>query len=150
MESVQALYKQGMFEKFSISNFLPDEVVEFYEYAKAKGFVLPTVYQSSYSIDVRLNEKRLFPILRKLGISIQAYSPMAGGLNKTPQHIEQGLGNWNPESVMRKIFRNLYYKPCYLKMLEEFGKLSGESGISRVGLAYRWVRYHSELKGNRG
>lgn len=35
-------------------------------------------------------------------------------------------------------------------MLTEYGKLSEESGVSRVGLAYRWVRYHSALKGELG
>lgn len=151
LEAIQTLYKQGAFEVFGLSNFSPDQVVEYYNYAKSKGYVLPTVYQSSYSLAVRHNETRLFPTLRRLGISIQAYSPMAGGLlSKTPDYIEQGKGNWDPNTPTGKIFRDLYYKPSYLKMLEEFGKLSEETGISRSGLAYRWVRYHSALKGELG
>lgn len=147
MEAIQTLYKQGAFEAFGVSNFTPEQVIEFYNYAKSKNYVLPTVYQSSYSLAVRQNEKLLFPTLRKLGISIQAYSPMAGGLlSKTPEYIEEGKGNWDPNSPTGKIFRDLYYKPSYLKMLEEFGKLSEETGVSRSGLAYRWVRYHSALK----
>ena len=35
-------------------------------------------------------------------------------------------------------------------MLEEWGKLAEESGVGRVGLANRWVRYHSVLKGDLG
>ncbi|RFU81713.1 aflatoxin b1 aldehyde reductase member 3 [Trichoderma arundinaceum] len=151
MEAIQTLYKQETFEAFGVSNFTPEQVIEFYNYAKSKGYVLPTIYQSSYSLAVRQNETRLFPTLRKLGISIQAYSPMAGGLlSKTPEYIEQGKGNWDPNTPSGKIFRDLYYKPSYLKMLEEFGKLSEESGVSRSGLAYRWVRYHSALKAELG
>ncbi|KAL6692382.1 Aldo/keto reductase [Trichoderma pleuroticola] len=151
MEAIQTLYKQGTFERFGVSNFTPEQVIEFYNYAKSKDYVLPTVYQSSYSLAVRQNETRLFPTLRKLGISIQAYSPMAGGLlSKTPEYIEAGKGNWDPNTITGKIFRDLYYKPSYLKMLEEFGKLSTETGISRSGLAYRWVRYHSALKAELG
>ncbi|KAL6852090.1 NADP-dependent oxidoreductase domain-containing protein [Trichoderma novae-zelandiae] len=151
MEAIQTLYKQGAFEAFGVSNFTPEQVIEFYDYAKSKGYVLPTVYQSSYSLAVRQNETRLFPTLRKLGISIQAYSPMAGGLlSKTPEYIESGKGNWDPSSLTGKIFRDLYYKPSYLKMLEDFGNLSEEIGISRSGLAYRWVRYHSALKSEVG
>lgn len=151
MESIQTLYKQGMFENFGLSTFTPEQVIEFHDYAKSKGYVLQTVYQSSYSIAVRLNEELLFPTLRKLGISIQAYSPMAGGLlAKTPEYIEQGKGNWDPNTPAGKIFRDLYYKPSYLKMLEEFAKLSEKSGVSRTGLAYRWVRYHSVLKAELG
>ncbi|KAL7940177.1 Aldo/keto reductase [Trichoderma barbatum] len=151
MEAVQTLYKQGAFEEFGISNFTPGQVIEFYNYAKSKDYVLPTVYQSSYSLAVRQNETRLFPTLRKLGFSIQAYSPMAGGLlSKTPEYIEAGKGNWNPNTITGKLLRELYYKPSYLKMLEEFGKLSAETGLSRSGLAYRWVRYHSALKSELG
>ncbi|UKZ78632.1 hypothetical protein TrVFT333_006378 [Trichoderma virens FT-333] len=151
MESIQTLYKQGAFEVFGVSNFTPEQVIEFYNYAKSKDYVLPTVYQSSYSLAVRQNETRLFPTLRKLGIAIQAYSPMAGGLlSKTPEYIEAGKGNWDPNTITGKIFRDLYYKPSYLKMLEEFGKLSSETGVSRSGLAYRWVRYHSALKSELG
>lgn len=151
MEAIQTLYKQGAFEAFGVSNFTPEQVVEFYDYAKSKGYVLPTVYQSSYSLVVRQNETRLFPTLRRLGISIQAYSPMAGGLlSKTREYIESGQGNWDPNTLTGKIFRDLYYKPSYLKMLEEFAKLSQETGLSRSGLAYRWVRYHSALKPEHG
>ncbi|KAL7929255.1 Aldo/keto reductase [Trichoderma chlorosporum] len=151
MEAIQTLYKQGAFEAFGLSNFTPEQVIEFYDFAKFKDYVLPTVYQSSYSMAVRQNETRLFPTLRKLGISIQAYSPMAGGLlSKTPEYIEAGRGNWDPNSITGKIFRDLYYKPSYLKMLEEFGKLSANTGVSRSGLAYRWVRYHSALKSELG
>lgn len=113
--------------------------------------VLPTVYQSSYSLAVRLNEKRLFPTLRELGISIQAYSPMAGGfLAKTPADIEAGRGSWDPATPVGTVYRHLFYKPSYMKMLDEYKKLCEKSSLSRAGLAYRWVRYHSALKGELG
>ncbi|KAL8899091.1 MAG: hypothetical protein Q9192_001748 [Flavoplaca navasiana] len=146
IEAIQTLYKQWMFEKLGLSNFTKEQVIEYHDYAKSKGYVLPTVYQCSYSIAVRLNETGLFPTLRKLGISIQAYSPMAGGLlAKTPEYIELGKGNWDPNTLYGKLFRDLYYKPSYMNLLNDFGSLSEKSGISRAGLAYRWVRYHSQL-----
>ena len=146
MEAIQTLYVRGMFQKFGLSNFTKEQVVEYYDYAKSHGFVLPTVYQCSYSIAVRRNETDLFPTLRKLGISIQAYSPMAGGLlAKTPEYIKLGKGNWDPNTPYGKLFRDLYYKQSYMDMLDGFGELAQTSGISRAGLAYRWVCYHSKL-----
>jgi len=146
MASIQSLYAQGMFEKFGLSNFTKEQVIEYHSYAKSNGCVLPTVYQCSYSIAVRLNETELFPTLRELGISIQAYSPMAGGLlAKTPEYIELGKGNWDPNTRSGKLFRDLYFKPSYMNLLNEFGNLSDKSAVSRSGLAYRWVRYHSKL-----
>jgi aflatoxin B1 aldehyde reductase len=44
----------------------------------------------------------------------------------------------------------MYYKPSFLKMLEKYGKLAEESGVGKAGMAYRWVRYHSSLKGELG
>ncbi|KAF7547345.1 hypothetical protein G7Z17_g7793 [Cylindrodendrum hubeiense] len=151
MESIQALYQQGLFTQFGLSNFNEEQVLECYNCAKSKGYILPTVYQSSYSLATRLNETILFPTLRDLGFQIQAYSPMAAGLlAKTPEYIHEGKGSWDPSTVMGKMYRDLFYKPSYMEMLEEFGKLSDKSGVSRSGLAYRWVRYHSALKGNLG
>ncbi|KAI5468112.1 NADP-dependent oxidoreductase domain-containing protein [Mariannaea sp. PMI_226] len=151
MEMIQSLYLEGKFDAFGVSNFTKDQVLEIYNYAKSKGYVLPTVYQSNYNLAARRNETILFPTLRELGMRIQAYSPMAAGmLGKTPEYIEQGKGSWDPTTPFGKILRDMYYKPSYMKMLEEFAKLSEESGISRSGLAYRWVRYHSQLDGNLG
>lgn len=114
--------------------------------------VLPTIYQASYSPAVRLNETLLFPTLRSLGMSIQAYSPMAGGfLTKTPAQITAGVpGRWDPNTPTGTVHRNLFFKPSYLAMLEEYGKLAEESGVGRLGLALRWVRWHGVLKGELG
>lgn len=151
MEAVQKLYLQGSFQRFGISNFTRDQVLSLYNIAKAKGYILPSVYQCNYSLAARHHEAELFPTLRQLGFSIQAYSPMAGGfLAKTPEYIEQGQGSWNPNTPTGKFQRDLFYKPSYMKMLAEFGTLSEKTGISRAGLAYRWVRHHSVLKKSLG
>ncbi|KAH8589432.1 NADP-dependent oxidoreductase domain-containing protein [Bisporella sp. PMI_857] len=153
LDAIQMLYREGRFEKFGLSNMSRDQVLEHYNYAKSQNFVLPTVYQASYSPAVRGIETALFSTLRELGISIQAYSPLAAGfLSKTVEQIENGHGTerWDPNSPYGMVNRHLYYKPSYIKMLTEYGKLSEESGVSKVGLAYRWVRYHSALKGELG
>lgn len=147
LEVVNNLYREGRFEKFGLSNFSLEQVLEIHSVAEEKGYIVPSVYQSNYSAAVRTNEEDLFPTLRKLGYSIQAYSPMATGLLvKTPADIAAGKGSYNPDEFSGKILRPMFNKPSYMKMLEEFGKLSEESGISRTGLAYRWVRHHSILK----
>jgi aflatoxin B1 aldehyde reductase len=84
-------------------------------------------------------------------MSIQAYSPLASGfLSKTPSELEQAKGRWDASTVSGKLHRFVFQKPSYMRMLEEWGKLAEESGVGRVGLAYRWVRYHSMLKGELG
>jgi aflatoxin B1 aldehyde reductase len=59
-------------------------------------------------------------------------------------------GRWDRNTNIGKLYHALYYKPSFLKMLEKYGKLAEESGVGKAGMAYRWVRYHSSLKGELG
>jgi aflatoxin B1 aldehyde reductase len=137
--------------QFGLSNMNKDQVLEYYNHAKSHNLVLPTVFQSTYSPALRLNETLVFPALRSLNISIQAYSPLAMGfLSKTPSEIEHGKGRWDASTPGGQMHRLMFYKPSYMRMLGEWGKLAEESEVGRVGLAYRWVRYHSFLKGELG
>ncbi|KAL9115263.1 MAG: hypothetical protein Q9227_001057 [Pyrenula ochraceoflavens] len=152
MEAIQELYLKGAFSFFGVSNFTAKEVQELYDYCKAKNYVLPTVYQANYNLVARKNEKILFETLRKLGISIQVYSPVAGGfLTKTSEEIVNAKsGRWDPSQTSGKMYHYLYNKPSLLRYLDEFGEISKSSGISKLGLAYRWTRYNSFMDGAQG
>ena len=152
MDAIQELHLKGTFTKFGVSNFTAEEVRELYDYCKSKDYVLPTVYQANYNLVARKNEKLLFETLRELGMSIQVYSPIAGGfLTKTSDQIVNAkTGRWDPTSLSGKMYHFMYNKPSLLQYLDEFGKLSERSGISRLGLAYRWTRYNSFINGSHG
>jgi aryl-alcohol dehydrogenase-like predicted oxidoreductase len=91
--TVQKLYEEGVFKRFGISNFAPEEVQDLHAYCKKNNLVLPIVYQGNYSAIARNPEKSLFPVLRALNISFYAYSPLAGGfLTKTRQGLIEGVG----------------------------------------------------------
>ncbi|KAE9371325.1 Aldo/keto reductase, partial [Stipitochalara longipes BDJ] len=153
MEGIQALYLAGKFQeaRFGLSNFTVEQVEECYNFAKARNYVLPTVYQSVYSVVNRQNETTLFPTLRRFGISIQGYSALASGfLVRTSAAINAGSGNFNPNTVLGKILHDMYGKPSYLAALEEFGKLAEEAGTTKAGLAYRWVVWNSFLDSEKG
>lgn len=106
---------------------------------------------------MRRNEERLFPTLRSLGVSIQAFSPLAGGfLTKSPEDFtgpppDKLKGTrWDPSTYEGKLWNSMYNKPGLLEYLRKFGKLSEKTGLSRSELAGRWLRYHSELSGEKG
>lgn len=40
----------------------------------------------------------------------------------------------------------LYGQESYLSILDDWGKIAEQEGVSRTELAYRWVNYHSALK----
>ncbi|KAG6368852.1 hypothetical protein INS49_003068 [Diaporthe citri] len=152
---VDALHKEGKFRRLGVSNFTPEETRALHSYAKAKGFVLPTVYQGNYNAVSRHIDTTLFPVLRELGIAFYAYSPVAGGfLTKTKAALEQGTagGRFRTEggSSVVKMYHDMYNKP---KLLEGLGRWEGIAelqGVPRAEVAYRWVYYHSALKQDLG
>ncbi|TVY38375.1 Oxidoreductase [Lachnellula occidentalis] len=151
MEGIQELYLAGKFNRFGLSNFSPQQVEECYDYAKSKGYILPTCYQSIYGLVSRKNEKELFPLLRRLGMSIQAYSPLASGfLIKTPDDVRAGVGNFDPSTVLGKILQQMYGTDSLLEYLQRYSELAEEIGSSRVGLACRWVVWNSALREDLG
>ncbi len=139
-----------MFKRFGLSNYSPEDVQKAYDIAKKNSYVLPTVYQGNYSPVARLQEDKLFPVLRKLGMAFYAYSPIAGGfLTKTAQQIKDGAGRFGPEAL-GGMYRDMYMKPSYLEALEKWEAIASEEGIPRAELAYRWVTYNSPLKKEQG
>lgn len=89
--------------------------------------------------------------MRRLNISIQAYSCLGSGfLVRTPADIKAGKGNYNPSTVLGKILQNQYGKESYLRYLEEYRKLAEEAGLSKAGMAYRWVVWNSALEEGSG
>jgi aflatoxin B1 aldehyde reductase len=148
---IDELHKEGVFKRFGLSNFLPEQVQEIHDAVKKGGWVLPTAYQGNYNPVARKQDTELFPVLRKLGISFYAYSPLAGGfLTKTKQQITEGAGRFDASKPVGQIYLGLYSKPAYLEALGEWERIAKEEGVSRAELAYRWVSYHSPLKPEQG
>lgn len=69
LAAVDAVHKSGFFKRFGLSNYQAKDVEAVYNYAKEKGYVLPSVYQGNYNPVARKQETLLFPTLRKLGIA---------------------------------------------------------------------------------
>lgn len=152
LKGVNELYEQGKFKKFGISNFSAAQVREVYDIAKKNGYVLPTVYQGNYSAFARLNEDDLLPLLKELGISFYAYSPVAGGfLTKTSEDI---LGNkserFNKDTNVGALYNALYVNEPLLKGLDQFGEVAKKNNIDRFELAYRWIFHNSDLNAANG
>jgi len=153
LPTLDKLHKEGLFQRFGLSNFMAEDVQSIYDICKEKGFVLPTAYQGNYSPVARMQDTILFPTLRKLKIAFYAYSPLAGGfLAKTKQQIEEGkaAGRFTPGTPLGDMYIMLYCKPSYLEALSDWEKIAVDEGCSKAELAYRWVSYHSPLKPEHG
>ncbi|RMZ90533.1 hypothetical protein DV736_g2233, partial [Chaetothyriales sp. CBS 134916] len=150
LAGVNEVYKDGAFKRFGLSNYPASEVQKVYDISKANGYVLPTVYQANYNPVARKQETILFPTLRKLGISVYIYSPIAGGfLTKTKEDIENGAGRFGKDKL-GGLYYGLYAKPSLLAILPKWAKIADDAGVSKSELAYRWVAYHSSVKQENG
>lgn len=48
------------------------------------------------------------------------------------------------------MYQKLYIRPSLLKALDKYNKISEKAGILKAVLAYRWIAYHSALRGEYG
>lgn len=140
--------------QFGLSNFRPADVEKIHSICTSKSYPVPTVYQGNYNPVSRHIETDLFPVLRKLKICFYAYSPLAGGfLVKDASLFEstsEGQGRWAKDNPIGQMYRTLYGKPSLVAALKEWGAIAEEAGVTKAALAYRWMVYHSALKGANG
>ncbi|KLU87319.1 hypothetical protein MAPG_06320 [Magnaporthiopsis poae ATCC 64411] len=79
VEGFEEQRRKGRCRQIGISNFTPQMVEDWVAICKRKGYALPVAHQGNYSLAFRHDEATLFPVLRRHGISIIAYSSLASG-----------------------------------------------------------------------
>jgi aflatoxin B1 aldehyde reductase len=145
LAGINEAHKLGIFKRFGLSNYAPQDVQRVYDLAKEKGYPLPEVYQGNYNPVARHLEKDLFPVLRKLNIVFYAYSPLAGGfLTKSAADLDAGVGRFNKDAL-GGMYSGMYDKPSLREGLKTWNQIAETEGVAKAELAYRWVAHHSAL-----
>jgi aflatoxin B1 aldehyde reductase len=145
LAGINEAHKLGIFKRFGLSNYAPQDVQRVYDLAKEKGYPLPEVYQGNYNPVARHLEKDLFPVLRKLNIVFYAYSPLAGGfLTKSAADLDAGVGRFNKDAL-GGMYSGMYDKPSLREGLKTWNQIAEKEGVAKAELAYRWVAHHSAL-----
>lgn len=152
LSGINELYKQGAFKRFGLSNFLAHEIEDVVRIAKENNFVVPTVYQGNYSAVARRTEEEIMPVLRKHNFSFYAYSPIAGGfLSKSKAELTSDADcRFGKNNLFSGIYNSLYNKPSFLAALDVWDQIARDEGVTNAELAYRWIVYHSKLRGDLG
>ncbi|KAK7048698.1 aldehyde reductase [Favolaschia claudopus] len=154
LRGINQAYKAGYFKRFGLSNFKAKDVQLVYEICKVKGYPLPTVYQGNYNAVTRKLETEIVPTVRKLGMALYVYSPMAGGLlTRTSEQLREGsqaAGRYAQGHAYEAMYRGVYNTPNYLKALDLWGEAASLAGCSRGELAYRWVAFDSVVDPKHG
>ncbi|KAI9805119.1 MAG: hypothetical protein M1825_000953 [Sarcosagium campestre] len=141
-------YVKGRFEKLGISNFSAETLEELIDLCKAKGYVLPSVYQGKYNAIGREGEASLFPLLRKHNIAFVAYSPLAGGFltGKVTNGTYQEDSRFKRGHFVGEFQRSLYDRPAVhdaiIKLIDTLKPL----GFTPEQATLRWLLHHSQLK----
>jgi aflatoxin B1 aldehyde reductase len=100
------------------------------------------------------DEDNLLPLLRKLGISFYAYSPMAGGFlvkNSAQLRVKDDpTGRFGSKTRIAEMYTTMYIKESLLQAVDEWAEIAKDATITKAALAYRWITYHSALKRENG
>lgn len=146
--AIDALHKAGKFEIFGLSNYAAWEVAEIVGICKAKGFVQPRIYQAMYNPITRAIEDELVPCLRKYGLRLVVYNPLAGGYlaGKVSPSAVPANGRFGGESAMAKMYRERYLQGAYTEALETIKEAAGRHQLRLTEVALRWMQHHSVLQ----
>ncbi|KAF3185302.1 hypothetical protein TWF788_004621 [Orbilia oligospora] len=150
LRAVNELYLEGHFSKFGISNFAAWEVAQICEMCDKNGWIKPSVYQGVYNCFMRGVEAELIPCLRKYGISLYVFNPLAGGLltgkyTRDTEAVEAG-SRFDTKSFAGKMARHRYWNEYFFGALEKLTPVAEKNGLTVTECALRWLVSHSNLK----
>lgn len=149
LEVCWGAYRSGKFRRFGLSNYAAWQVAEIVEICRARGWMIPTVYQGLYNALNRDVERELLVCLRNYGISFYAYNPLAGGM-LTGKHASldgeppPGRFENNPAYLSR------YWKADHFAALEAFTSACRDCSIPPAQAALRWLVHHSGMSTDHG
>lgn len=149
LEAMNDLHEQGRFDRLGLSNFPAWMVADVWHLCDARGWVKPTVYEGIYNPLTRKAETELNACLDHFGMCFYAYNPLAGGL-LTGRYGSYEDAPSDGRFTHRPNYQGRYWKKSYFEAVEEIRRASERSGITCIDAVYRWLAFHSMLRGERG
>lgn len=154
LREVNALHKEGRFQRFGISNYMSWEVAQMCEICRSNGWIMPTVYQGIYHALQRRIEDELMPCLRYYGIALYAFQPLAGGFltgryTRDQDSFEAG-SRFDPKIMQGNMHRGRYWNDKYFDALDIIKSEAVRHKLTLAEVAMRWLHHHSSLSGEKG
>ncbi len=149
LEAMADLHRQGKYRELGLSNFPGWMVADVCHICDRHGWVKPTVFEGIYNPLTRKAETELDACLNHFGLRFYAYNPMAGGL-LTGRYGKFEDAPTDGRFTHRPNYRGRYWKKSYFDAVELIKAAAGKHGITSIEATYRWLAYHSMLKGERG
>ncbi len=144
LEVCDEMHRAGKFRELGLSNFPAWMVADVWHKCKARGMVLPTVYEGVYNPLTRKAETELFAALRHFGMRFCAYNPLAGGL-LTGKYKSVDDMPTDGRFVLRKTYPSRYWKKSFFDSVDLIRSAATECSVSLVEASYRYLAFHSAL-----
>ncbi|KAG0332975.1 hypothetical protein BG000_009578 [Podila horticola] len=149
VKAIDELHKEGLFDRFGLSNFAAWQVTLIHQLCKQNGYVLPTVYQGKYNAITRDVVRELIPCLRALKIDFYAYNPIAGGLLSGRYRFDDSEVSdssfFSTKTGYGQMYRALYWNNLYKDAVLKLSKVAAENGLTLLEASLRWMAHHSGL-----
>ena len=143
------LHDKKKFAELGLSNFPAWMVADVWHICDRHGWVKPTVYQGMYNPLTRFAERELNACLDHFGMRFYAYNPLCGGL-LTGRYRDFGEEPADGRFTHRPGYQKRYWKQSYFDAEALLAARCEKHGISVVEAVYRYLAYHSMLRGERG
>lgn len=149
LEAMADLHDQGKYRELGLSNFPAWMVADVWHICDRHGWVKPTVFEGVYNPLTRRAEVELNDCLNTFGMRFYAYNPMCGGL-LTGKYGSFEEAPTDGRFTHRPNYQGRYWKKSFFEAVELIKATAEHYGISSIEATYRWLAYHSMLKGERG
>lgn len=141
------MFRAGRFLHLGLSNYSAVQIEEWMLACEERGYVRPSVYQGQYNpLCRRLEEDGLLECLRKYGMRLNAFSPLAGGFlsGKASKGEREGT-RFEGENKMGGMARGLYDRPVMHAAVRKLQAVIEPLGMEMTECVMRWLMHHSVL-----
>lgn len=149
LQTIDEYYKKGRIRRFGISNFPAEMVRTVYNKCVCNSWLKPTVYEGLYNPLSRKIEKEMDECLQELGICLNIYNPLAGGL-LTDRYTNFSNAPSTGRFTLRPNYQSRYWKKTYFEAIDMLKKICGKYSIGITEATMRWLTHSSILNSDRG
>jgi aryl-alcohol dehydrogenase-like predicted oxidoreductase len=138
LRALDELVKQGKVRYIGNSNFTAAQIDEAQAIAKAKGLTAFISGQDEYNLIVRYLEKDIIPAMRRHGLGLLPYFPLASSLLTGKYKRGAPLP---PNSRLGKVpmLRDRYFTDDNLAAADALGAFAASRGHTLLELAFSWL-----------
>ncbi|CCW10596.1 aldo/keto reductase (plasmid) [Rhodococcus aetherivorans] len=143
LQTFNDLIRQGKIRYYGTSVFSAHQLVEAHWLAEKYGLIAPHTEQLPYSLLVRGAEREVLPVVRKYGVGVLSYGPLAAGWLSGKYRV----GAEQPESARADLIPGRFDISAArnrrkLKAADALARLAEENGLTLVELAVAFALNH--------